>query len=440
MGPRILVSHDEVDIEPADDLATLFRAVFADGEVVTSAVPREILTPQLAAWVRQELARADVVVALLPPAASSAHEVGFHLGAGWALGKRLALVAAADTPSAPSWRALSESAPVARTPEALLDLVASLASEFGAVAHYGPATTAAIAQFCDPAAARASWTPAAPLPKGIGAARENAPAAAPVASTETKAAAPAQTQTGPASPEPVASEPELPAPNAPEPVAPEPEKAATAPVAPEPEGAAAASPVPEPEPIAPVPTPAEAPAPATPSGLPTCIASFEAGRAFSDCVFNHESGPKVARELDVPFGGFLASLGGNWSTLRDIGDLEVWMEAADNLLEHLKPEHDHVRAWYEIGFQLQTMLNVIAQISDADADERGELLQMWKDAWVELKASAREAALDADSVNRLELMLDNLRGPEPARDYTFMARIQEMVRGHAERTDRAAGA
>lgn len=383
MSLRILISHDEADMEAADDLATLFRAAFSEAEVVTSALPRETSTPDAATWFRQELARADVVAALLTLASASAQEVAFQLGAGWALGKRLVLVVAPGEAAERSWWNLSESAPVPRTSGALVDLLATLASEFSVVAHYGPATTAALEQLCGSLDSHApSAFSTSSLPKGVG----SAPA--------------------PAMPD---------APPAP----------AGAPVA---HTASDAPPAP--------PAPTAPPAPARP-GLPSCTASLDAGRAFSDCVFNRESGADFARELDGPFGGFLSLLGGSWATLRNIGDLEVWMEAADNLLEHLTPAEDHVRAWYEIGFQLQTMRNVIEQFSEADADERAELSQMWKDAWNELKTSATEAGFDGAEVNSLEHMLENLRGPETQRDYTFMARIQEMVRGRAERTDAA---
>lgn len=390
MSLRILISHDDADMEAADDLATLFGAAFSEAEVVTSALPQESSTPNAATWFRQELARADIVAALLTRASASTQEVAFQLGAGWALGKRLTLVVPPDEAAAGSWWTLCESAPVPRTSTALVDLLATLASEFGVVAHYGPATTAALEQLCGALDTHLPNASSNSLPKGVG-----------------------------------ASAPAPDAPSAPgTPQAPVTATASDAPIAP---------------PDAPVPDAPDTPAASARPGLPSCAASLDAGRAFSDCVFNRESGADFARELDAPFGGFLSLLGGSWATLRDIGDLEVWMEAADNLLEHLTPAEDHVRAWYEIGFQLQTMRNVIEQFSDADPDERAELSQMWKDAWTELKTSAGEAGFDSNDLKTLEHMLENLRGPEAQRDYTFMARIQELVRGRAERTD-AAGA
>src|SRR4029077_95965 len=114
-----------------------------------------------------------------------------------------------------------------------------------------------------------------------------------------------------------------------------------------------------------------APVSATRPGLPTCSASVQAGRAVSDCVFNRDQGGAFADELDVPFGAFLASLGGNWSSLRDLGDLDVWLEAADNLLGTLAPAEQHVRRWYEVGFQLATLLNLAGRELESDPAVNG---------------------------------------------------------------------
>jgi hypothetical protein len=89
---------------------------------------------------------------------------------------------------------------------------------------------------------------------------------------------------------------------------------------------------------------------------------------------------------------------------------------------------------------MQTLINVIGELSGANDGTRTELEHTWTRAWDALNGLAAEAGFDRESLSALERMLGNLRGPESEREYTFMARIQEIVRGCAERTDATRGA
>jgi hypothetical protein len=170
--------------------------------------------------------------------------------------------------------------------------------------------------------------------------------------------------------------------------------------------------------------------------LPSCSASLQAGRAISDCVFHRSAGGRFADELDVPFGAFVASLGTDWSALRNLDDLDVWVEAAENVLAKLGPAERRVRCFYEIGFQLSTLINLA---HGALEDEAGEtaLQQNWQRAFDTLRQAALQADVASDAVDALRPMLENLYGPRDRRDVANLGRVQESVREFAAQADAA---
>lgn len=163
-------------------------------------------------------------------------------------------------------------------------------------------------------------------------------------------------------------------------------------------------------------------------GLPSPIACLEAGRAFSDCVFHRDQGGPFAPELDATFGAFLTALGSNWKVLSTLEDLDVWMETADNVLDGLAEGEQQVRHWYEVGYQLATMLNLAAEGADAEAEA---LREVWQGSWEALSEAALEVGFRGDAIQALRASLDNLIGPEEERDYTNVGRVQERVRQQA---------
>jgi hypothetical protein len=171
---------------------------------------------------------------------------------------------------------------------------------------------------------------------------------------------------------------------------------------------------------------------ASPSALPRASASLGAGRALADAVFRGDDDAPNADELDVPFGAFLASLGGNWSSLREIGDPEVWREATDNLLEGLPNEAQPTRGWYEVGYNASLLLNLAKRQLELDGAD-GTLEQSWQAAWTALREGAWRAGLAQTVVDELHAMLDNLRGP--LRDYTNVGRAQARVDELAQHAD-----
>jgi hypothetical protein len=177
--------------------------------------------------------------------------------------------------------------------------------------------------------------------------------------------------------------------------------------------------------------------PPSSAGLPSCSASLHAGRAVADCAFHRNDGGHFADELDLPFGAFLASLGADWSALRRIDDLDVWIEAAENVLQALAPEQRQVRCFYEVGFQLSTLINLAHRALEAEG-EPDELQETWARAWSALRDAALEANVTPAAIDELQPMLENLYGPQPERDVANLGRVQERIREFAAQADAAA--
>ena len=181
------------------------------------------------------------------------------------------------------------------------------------------------------------------------------------------------------------------------------------------------------------PTGSQPPGPSRP-GLPTCGASLLAGRAVSDCVFNREQGGPFADELDVPFGAFLAALGGNWSVLRELEDLDVWLEAADNVLETLSLSEQHVRFWYEIGFQLATFINLAGRELDGGPPRQRRCRSSGVAPGRHCAFLRSTPGSSRPPSRRCTACWRTCAAPG-ARDYGNLARVQERMRELANRRD-----
>lgn len=170
-------------------------------------------------------------------------------------------------------------------------------------------------------------------------------------------------------------------------------------------------------------------------GLPSCTASFEAGRALADCVFHRASGGRFADELDVPFGAFLNALGTSWTTLRELDDLDVWVEAAENVLGALEPAERHVRCFYEVGYQLSTLINLAHASLEGEPADAPALRQASQAAWQALREAALQARVAAAELEALHPLVQNLCAPLEERDFANLGRVQEGIRELAARAD-----
>jgi hypothetical protein len=159
-----------------------------------------------------------------------------------------------------------------------------------------------------------------------------------------------------------------------------------------------------------------------------------AGRTLADCLFNAQPGVPMVNELDVPFGTFLNALGAPWAQLRTLEDGELWTEVVDNLLGELAGEDRRVKAWYTIGYQLSNLLNLV-HVEPADDRAGADLLEAFGQSAAALREAGRLVGFDAADLTRIGVMLDNLIGPHDERDYTLIARLQTLLREHADSVD-----
>lgn len=380
MTSRIFVSHCAADHALGAQVAEFLRAALEGARISESSLPgREPSggADSLAA-VKQELSGAAVVIGIITSHAFDSGEVPFQLGAAWALGKRLVLLLSPDGDARELYLPMGHADALVLGPESLVELAASLAgrmvgSRFELSNH-------------------AKRALAALFPEWSGLDRESSehPITSPRDSATTQQQWPLDENGQPRPSQP------------PPPMATEMDSGI----------------VPHARP-----------------GLPSCGSSLLAGRAVSDCVFNREQGGPFADELDVPFGAFLAALGGNWSVLRELEDLDVWLEAADNVLETLSISEQHVRFWYEIGFQLATLINLAGRELDGGGPPDSDAQQLWQGSWAALRISAQHAGLEPAVLEEMHGMLENLRGPLAVRDYANLARVQECMRELANRRD-----
>jgi hypothetical protein len=380
MSARIFVSYSSQDGELGGQLVSLLQAMIEGAEVGCSSLPGHEPAggDDSFAALKQRLADADVVVGLITARALASGEVPFQLGAAWALGKALLLLLGPDGSAAELFLPMGHAEILVLGPEALLELAASLATSTGLRAELGPEARAALLRLFP------SW-------QGFDRESSERPIAAERDSGSTQPLWPIEDATAPAAVQPASAPP------------------------------------------ASVPTPAAAAAQR--GNRPSCSESLQAGRAMSDCIFHRDQGGPFADELDLPFGRFLASLGGNWSMLRDLEDLDVWLEAADNLLEGLPPAEQYVRCWYEVGFQLATLLSLARAELEGESPAGEDLAEIWQTAWATLQRAAHQAGVDSSVVSELHEMFDNLRGPQPERDYANLGRVQQRIRELAGRYD-----
>ncbi len=156
--------------------------------------------------------------------------------------------------------------------------------------------------------------------------------------------------------------------------------------------------------------------------------ALDAGRAISECSFHRHSGGDFARELDQPFGRFIDSIGGDWSALQHIGDVEVWLGATDNLLDSLPPSNGAIAEWYELGYQLSTLLSIAEHGGLDDPRQRDSYIELWSQAVQQLGQSAERLRVPLEIFEHVLSQLENLIGPQHIRDYRNVAAALQAVR------------
>jgi len=157
------------------------------------------------------------------------------------------------------------------------------------------------------------------------------------------------------------------------------------------------------------------------------VMAFDAGRAISECSFHRHTGGDFARELEQPFGGFIDAIGGDWHALQRIEDVEVWLGATDNLLDSLPPGQRVVADWYELGYQLSTLLSIAEHGGFDDLQQRETYEELWGQAMHQLRQSGSRLRLSGRDLDAVQWRLENLVGPLHERDYRNVAASLETL-------------
>jgi hypothetical protein len=174
-----------------------------------------------------------------------------------------------------------------------------------------------------------------------------------------------------------------------------------------------------------------------PSASP--VMAFDAGRAISECSFHRHSGGDFARELEQPFGGFIDAIGGDWRALQRIEDVEVWLGATDNLLDSLPSGGRVLADWYELGYQLSTLLSIAEHGGFDDFQQRETYEELWGQAMHQLRQSGARLRLSGRDLDAVQWRLENLVGPLGERDYRNVTASLETLGELALAASRDAG-
>jgi len=170
--------------------------------------------------------------------------------------------------------------------------------------------------------------------------------------------------------------------------------------------------------------------------LPSSRMALEAGRALSDCVFNREEALDFQKELEEPFGRFVDAMGGSWSELSQLQDVDVWLGATENLLQNLPNEGRRIGAWYEVGYELAILHNLAGQGLFDTEEKRAEAERLWRKALERFLIRAENASIPYEDLARVLSLLENLVAPRSERDLANIARSLDELRSQAAGADR----
>jgi hypothetical protein len=153
-------------------------------------------------------------------------------------------------------------------------------------------------------------------------------------------------------------------------------------------------------------------------------------------AFNREEKLDFTRELEEPFGQFVDAMGGSWAELSQIQDFDVWLGAAENLLQQLPDEGRQIGAWYEVGYELAILHNLAGQGLFDTQEKRLDAERMWRKALERFLIRAENANIPYEDLGRVLSLLENLVAPRAERDLANIARSLDELRTQATGADR----
>ena len=169
-----------------------------------------------------------------------------------------------------------------------------------------------------------------------------------------------------------------------------------------------------------------------------CEVALEAGRSLGESAFHGEDGAPPGDELDGDFARFVEAIGGQFEDLQQLGDVELWLGAMDNLLESLPQSARVFAEWYEIGFQYATLKCIAEQGMPEEPEDLEVFEEMWNRALGQLRESAKVAGLPSHELRRVQALLENVAGPAAYRDYANLGASLHELRELARNADRPA--
>ena len=107
------------------------------------------------------------------------------------------------------------------------------------------------------------------------------------------------------------------------------------------------------------------------------------------------------------------------------------------MLGQLEPRTQHVRSFYEVGYQLSTLINLANAALERDAAGDPALETAWQNAWQSLRAAALGAHVSPAALDELHPLVVDLFAPAGHRDFANLGRVQERVRELATEADLA---
>ncbi|MDH5676659.1 MAG: hypothetical protein OEZ06_31365 [Myxococcales bacterium] len=448
----IYVVHTPSQIEQASTLVDLLEASLSLDEhaIRCSSLPGYADGPLDAEGLRAAIGDSAAAIALLDPSSLIDPQLMLELGVAFSYGRPLKLLAEDGAEQRLPSALRNNPVVVRRDRGALSAMVEDLAFELGLSPRLGPAARDAIIQLSSyppPPFAEAAASPEAPPPMSTerpAPPRAEEPVAEPVLA---EAPEPLRAPTDADDPEPLWPLPDAVEPEPQWPLTDVDESELLRPLEAVDDYEALESEPPPPPPAPRMPsmqTPQQLAAPLLSEDDAELLGSdilreanpplaFEAGRAMGECAFHREEDGDPARELDMSFGRMVDALGGSWSRMRGLRDIDVWLGAVDNLLEGLRGQQRALADWYELGFQLATLLGIAEEGLPESPEEYAAYIELWNQAMAQLYRSASELSLSPASVARLQGQLQNLIGPAPQRDYSNFGRAVELLRDQAVR-------
>lgn len=195
-------------------------------------------------------------------------------------------------------------------------------------------------------------------------------------------------------------------------------------------------------------TPPDAASASAPGAVPPgCQNSLDAGIAAATSSVLREQRPLTASDVAPAFATMLAGLGVKRVRLRTPMPPENWLQLARDTFVQRVPPATATQAWYELGFQLSTLLHLAASTGEDDEasavqDPKGDrhgVPDPWQTAMDQLLRRARTLQWSATDTAVVEGMLENMRGQTAETDASgasdMMDRVRAVVRGVAAEAD-----